>query len=281
MTARILFAALLAALPLPAQWINYRTPGIPRANDGKPNLSAPAPRTADGRIDLSGVWAAECGIYGRDECFTRGWFFNLAKDLKPGEVEMTPWASSIQKQRESRSHVDDPYGYCMPPGVPRIDFGGGLFKILYTRDVTAFLYETLVGMIFRQVFTDGRPLPPALDPSWLGYSVGRWDGDTFVVETSGFRDGGWLDTQKGHPNSDALRVTERFRRRDFGHMELTITINDPKAYTKPWTMSANLNLQPDAELIEAFCDDHEKTMEHRRIAPAPAEPPSPAIAPAQ
>ncbi|HTA42030.1 MAG TPA: hypothetical protein VK789_06265 [Bryobacteraceae bacterium] len=281
MTSRTLFAALLVVLPLPAQWLNYPTPGTPRTKDGQPNLSAPAPRTADGKPDLSGVWAAQCGIYGRDACFTRGWFFDLAKDLKPGEVEMTPWASAIQKQRESRSHVDDPYGYCMPPGVPRIDFGGGLFKILYSRDVTAFLYETLVGMIFRQVFTDGRPLPPALNPSWLGYSVGRWDGDTFIVETSGFRDGGWLDTQKGHPNSDALHVTERFRRKDFGHMDLAISISDPKAYVKPWTMNADLNLLPDTELIEAFCDDHEKTMEHRRIAPPPPEPPSPSLAPAR
>jgi len=136
-------------------------------------------------------------------------------------------------------------------------------------------------MIFRQVFTDGRPLPPALNPSWLGYSVGRWDGDTFIVETSGFRDGGWLDTQKGHPNSDALHVTERFRRKDFGHMDLAISISDPKAYVKPWTMNADLNLLPDTELIEAFCDDHEKTMEHRRIAPPPPEPPSPSLAPAQ
>jgi hypothetical protein len=281
MTWRTLFAALVLVTPLPAQWLNYPSPGIPRTKDGKPNLSAPTPRTADGKPDLSGVWAAECGIYGRDACFTRGWFFDLAKDLKPGEVEMTPWASAIQKQRESRSHVDDPYGYCLPPGVPRIDFGGGLFKILYTRDVTAFLYETLVGMIFRQVFTDGRPLPPALNPSWLGYSVGHWDGEMFIVETSGFRDGGWLDTQKGHPNSDALHVTERFRRKDFGHMDLVISISDPKAYVKPWTMNADLNLLPDTELIEAFCDDHEKTMEHRRIAPPPPESPSPPLVPAQ
>lgn len=267
------------AAPLCAQWINYPTPGIPRTADGKPNLSAPPPRTADGHPDLSGIWAVECGIYGRDSCFTSSVFFDLAKNLKPGEVEMTPWAASIQKQREDRGHVDDPYGYCMPPGVPRIDFGGSAFKILYTPGVTAFLYETLVGMIFRQVFTDGRPLPPAINPSWLGYSVGRWDNDAFIVDTSGFKDGGWLDTKKGRPHSDALHVTERFRRRDFGHMELVITINDPKAYVKPWTVNTLLNLQPDTELMEAFCDDHEKTMEHRRVTPAPPEPPSPPLAP--
>ena len=259
------------------QWLNYPTPGIPRLADGKPNLAAPAPRLADGRPDLSGVWANECALYNGSPCFPRSLFFDLAKDLKPGAVEMTPWAAAISAQRHSRNHVDDPYGICLPPGVPRIDFGGGPFKVLQTPGVTALLYETLVGMIFRQVFTDGRPLPVSGEPTWLGYSVGRWDGDDFVVDSAGFKDGGWIDTAKGHPNSDALHVTERFRRKDFGHMDLTITITDPKAYVKPWTMTAGLQLQPDTELIEAFCDDHEKTMEHRRVTPQPPEPHSPAI----
>lgn len=257
-----------------AQWLNYPLPAIPRLPDGQPNLSAPAPRTMDGKPDLAGIWAVECGVYGRDGCFTRSLFFDLARDLKPGDVEMTPWASAIQRQRESRSHVDDPYGYCLPPGVPRIDFSGGPFKILHTPDVTAFLHETLVGMIFRQIFTDGRSLPAVNEPTWLGYSVGRWNGDTFTVETTGFRDGGWLDTLKARPHSDALRVTEQFRRRDFGRMDLTITINDPKAYMKPWTFIAVLHLLPDTELVEAFCDGHDKTMEHRRITPPAPEPPS-------
>jgi len=272
---------LLAALALwsaatDAQWLNYPTPGIPRLPDGTPNLSAPVPRAADGKPDLSGIWVAECGIYGRDSCFTRSLFFDLAKDLRPEDVQMTPWAAAIQAQRESRNHVDDPYGYCLPPGTPRIDFGGGPFRILHTPRVTAFLYETLVGMTFRQVFTDGRPLPQVSEPTWLGYSVGRWDGDAFVVETTGFRDGGWLDTRVGRPHSDALRVTERFRRTDFGHLELTITIDDAKAFLKPWTATAPLRLLPDTELMEAFCDNHDRTMEHRRVLPAP-EPPSPRL----
>ena len=257
------------------QWLNYPTPGIPRLADGKPNLSAPTPRAADRRPDLSGIWAVECSVYGRDSCFVQSIFFDLAKDLKPEDVQMTPWAAGIQAQRESREHVDDPYGYCMPPGVPRIDYSGGAFKVLQTPRETAFLYETLVGMLFRQVFTDGRPLPPSTEPAWLGNSVGRWDGDTFVVDTNGLKDGGWLDTKKGRPHSDALRVTERFRRTDFGHMELAITINDPKAYLKPWTAKTRLTLLPDTELLEAFCDSHEKTMEHRRITPPLPEPPSP------
>ena len=157
----------------------------------------------------------------------------------------------------------------------RIDFGGGAFKILTTPGVTALLYESLVGMIFRQVFTDGRALPAVDEPTWLGYSVGRWDGDTLVVDSTGFKDGGWLDTLKGRPSSDALRVTERFRRTDFGHMDLVVTIADPKAYLKPWTITAPLHLLPDTELLEVFCDGHEHTMEHRRITPAPPEPHSP------
>ena len=274
-TSAALFAVL--AHSASAQWLNYASPGVPRLPDGNPDLAAPAPRNADGRPDLSGIWAVECGVYGKDGCFTRSLFFDLAKDLKPEDVQMTPWAASIAKQRESRNHVDDPYGYCMPPGVPRIDFGGGVFKILAAPGVTAFLYESLVGMIFRQVFTDGRPLPPVEEPTWLGYSVGQWDGDTFVVDSTGFKDGGWLDTLKGRPSSDALHVTERFRRTDFGHMQLVVTITDPKAYLKPWTVKAPLHLLPDTELLEVFCDGHEKTMEHRRITPAPVEPSSPPL----
>lgn len=258
-----------------AQWLQYKVPTIPRLSDGKPNLAAPVRRTADGKPDLSGVWAAECAIYGRDSCFTQSLFFDLAKDLKPDDVRMTAWAAAIQAQRESRNHVDDPYGYCMPPGVPRINFGGGPFKILQTPGETVFLYESLAGLVFRQVFTDGRPLPPSDVATWLGYSVGRWDDDVFVVDSTGFRDGGWLDTKKGRPHSDALHVTERLHRSDFGHMELVITIEDPKAYLNPWTVKTTLQFQPDTELLESFCDEHEKTMIHRRITAPPPEPPSP------
>jgi hypothetical protein len=271
---RVVFAVLLVAAIANAQWLNHPSRAIPRLPDGTPNLSAPAPKTPDGKPDLSGIWAAECGVYGRDGCFTQSLFFDLAKDLNAADVQMTPWAQGIQTQREARNHVDDPYGYCLPPGTPRINFGGGPFKILHTADVTAFLYETIAGMTFRQVFTDGRSLPQMNEPTWLGYSVGRWDGEVFVVETAGFRDGGWLDTRKARPHSDALRVTERFRRTDFGHIQLTVTIDDRKAFLKPWTVQTRLTLLPDTELVEAFCDNHDKTMEHRRIE-AVTEPPSP------
>lgn len=271
---RVVFAILLLATVVDAQWLNHPSPAIPRSPDGTPNLSAPAPKAPDGKPDLSGIWAAECAVQGRDACFTRSLFFDLARDLNPTEVQMTPWAQSIQAQRQARNHVDDPYGYCLPPGTPRINFGGGPFKILHTPQVTALLYETLAGMTFRQVFTDGRSHPQSPEPTWLGYSVGRWDGDVFVVETTGFKDGGWLDTLKGRPHSDALRVTERFRRTDFGHTQLSITIDDPKAFLKPWTVQTQLTLLPDTELVEAFCDNHDKTMEHRRVDPV-TEPSSP------
>lgn len=193
---RVVIIFCLLSTHAAGQWLNYKNPGIPRLADGKPDLGAASPRLSDGKPDLAGVWAAECSIYDGNPCFTRSLFFDLAKDLKPGDVEMTPWAAGISAQRERRDHVDDPYGFCLPPGVPRIDFGGGPFKVLQTPGVTALLYETLVGMIFRQVFTDGRPSPDSGEPTWLGYSVGRWDSDTFVVETTGFKDGGWIDIKK-------------------------------------------------------------------------------------
>jgi hypothetical protein len=259
-------ALLLLSAVTDAQWLNHPTPGIPRLPDGTPNLLAPAPRTADGRPDVSGIWTVGHLDY----------FQDLAKGLKPGAVELTPWAAAVRKQRMDRDHVDDPYGFCLPLGVPRINVRSE-FKIVQTPLLMAFLHETYVGMTFRQVFTDGRPLPKATEsePTWLGYSVGRWDDETFVVDTTGFRDRGWLSAREAYPHSDALLVSERFRRTDFGHMDLTITIDDPKAYVKPWTNTIALVLQPDTELLEAFCDNQLAIMRHWVSDPPPPEPPSP------
>jgi hypothetical protein len=275
---RLMIASVLALMALTtvsaeAQWLNHPTPGIPRTADGKPNLSAPAPRTPDGKPDLSGLWATPCVNCSADQRL----FFDLAKGLPPLQVQMTPWAAAIQQQRQRRQHVDDPFGYCLPPGVPRMYFVVGTFRIMASPTITAFLHETAVGLMFRQVFTDGRELPTVTEPTWLGYSVGRWEGDTFVIETTGFKDRGWLDTEVGRPHSDALRVTERLRRRDFGHIDLLITIDDAKAFLKPWTVTTVLTYQADTEILEAFCDNHDKTMEHRRNDPAPPEPPSPPL----
>jgi len=257
----VVAAFVIGSAGADAQWLNHPTPGLPRLPDGKPNLTAPAPRLPDGKPDLSGIWEGwGTGAQAR--------FFDLAAGLNPADVQMTPWAAAISAQRAKRDHVDDPLGFCMPPGMPRIDFVDQ-FKIVQTPGLTVFLHEAQVGMMFRQIFTDGRTLPVDPEPTWLGYSIGRWEGDTFVVETNGLRDRGWLDVRTAHPHSDALRVTERFRRLSVGQMELKVTIDDPKAYLKPWTQTTLLPLMADTELLEAFCDNHQLTLEHRKVDPAP------------
>jgi hypothetical protein len=233
--------------PLSSQWLNYPTPGIPRLPDGKPNLSAPAPKTPDGKPDLSGIWLTGGG-------YTR----NIAKDLKPGEVSFQPWAAALYQHRVDTNGKEDPQAYCVLSGVPRENVVPYPFKILNTNGPIVILYEALHS--YRQIFMDGRPLPKDPNPSWMGYSVGHWDGDTLVVESAGFVDNNWLDNS-GHPGTEALRLTERFRRRDFGHIDAQITIDDPKAYTKPWTVNLQFTLT-DTELIEYVCDENEKDVRH-------------------
>jgi hypothetical protein len=244
----ILLTALLC-VPLAAQWLDYPTPGIPRTPDGKPNLSAPAPRTADGKPDLSGIYQTRNGRT----------FQNIAADLRPDDFPIQPWAAALAKRREEENRKDDPYSHCLPPGVPRINVANHPFKILQMPGLVVILYET--SYVFRQIFTDGRPLPKDPQPSWLGYSVGKWEGDTLVVDTTGFSDRIWLDGDKGHPLTDALHVTERFRRIDFGHLEIQVTLDDPKAYTKPWMVKQSLNLLPDTELLENICEN-ERDIQH-------------------
>jgi hypothetical protein len=244
------------APPLPAQWLNYRTPGIPRTADGKVALTAPTPKAPDGKPDLSGVWES-----------APEYFYNLANDLNPGDVVMQPWAKALQAEREGKEHQDDPLSQCMPPGVPRINMSTPdaphPFKIVQTPSLVVLLYETSANSTFRQVFLDGRPLPADPQPTWLGYSIGRWEGNTLAVETLGFNGRSWTDTAKGHPQTDAARVTERFTRRDFGHLEIDITIDDPKAYAKPWRAKVPVKLLPDTDLIETYCEN-EKDLPHRR-----------------
>jgi hypothetical protein len=238
-------ALLLMTASVSAQWLKYPTPGIPRTPDGKPNLSAPAPKTADGKPDITGLWLTQ-GIYIGD----------IAKDLKAGEVPFQPWAEELYKHRRDTLSKDDPTGRCIPGGVPRSTAVPYPFKILNaTNGIVVVLYEAVHA--YRQIFTDGRPLPKDPNPNWMGYSVGRWDADTFVVESSGFNDNVWLDNN-GHPAGESLRVTERFRRKDFGHMSIDITIDDPKTYTKPWNVTLPLVLQPDTEMLEYICPENEK-----------------------
>jgi hypothetical protein len=234
---------MMGAAPV-AQWLKYPTPGIPRTADGKPNLSAPAPRNADGKPDLSGLWLTD-GIYIGD----------IAKDLKE-PVPFQPWAAELYKHRRETQGKDDPTGRCVVGGVPRSTAVPYPFKIVHTTGgMVVILYEAVHS--YRQIFTDGRPLPKDPNPQWFGYSVGRWEGDTFVVESAGFNDNVWLDNF-GRPATESLRVTERFRRKDFGHMSVEVLIDDPKTYTKPWTVTLPLIFQPDTELLEYMCPENEK-----------------------
>ena len=233
----------LLATPAVAQWVNHKTPAIPRTKDGKPNLTAPAPRTADGKPDLSGLWAIN-GL---------GHATNLA------DADMLPEAQALYKKRLETYANDDPAANCLPEG-PRSGLAGlDPLRIIQTRYLTAVLYEA--GQ-FRLIHTDGRALPKDMTPTWMGYSIGRWEGDTFVVETAGYNDRTWLDFG-GRPHSEALRVTERFRRIDFGHMQLEMTFDDPTSYRRPITIKMAVNFVPDDELIENVCLENEK--DHARL----------------
>jgi hypothetical protein len=239
--------AALSVSPAYAQWLKQPTSGIPRTADGKPNLAAPAPRASDGKPDLSGLWQLGLEI---------GYAANITADLRPNEIQ--PWASALSKKRLEDFGKDDPEITGCLPGGPRHITRGGLSKIVQTPALIVILFEDLS---HRQIFLDGRQLPRDPNPTWMGYSVGRWEGDTLVVESAGFNDKTWLDFA-GHPHSEALRMTERFRRRDFGHMELDVTINDPAVYARPLTLSAGGSLAADTELLEYVCAENEKDRAH-------------------
>ncbi|MBI4484747.1 MAG: hypothetical protein HY655_01940 [Acidobacteria bacterium] len=226
-----------------AQWISVAVPGTPRTPEGKADLKAPTPRTADGTPDLSGIWRADSPRYND----------NLIAD--DSQVPMLPWAAEVYKHRVATLGYERPGSHCMPHGVSDAMTVVGLpFKIIQTPTVMVHLYEEFHK--YRQIHTDGRRLPDDPDPAWYGYSVGRWEGDTFVVETSGFKEGSWLDN-RGHPHTDALRTTERFRRIDSGRMEVVVTIDDPKAYSRSWTsQTMTFLLQPDTELLEHLCENN-------------------------
>jgi hypothetical protein len=248
MRLRTILPILVACIPAFAQWTGFPTPGVPRLSNGKVNMTAPAPKTADGKPDLSGVWEV------------RGYTGNLARDLKPGEVSFQPWAEALYKHRGETLSKDDPQAYCVLSGVPRENVVPYPFKILNTTNgLIAILYEALHS--YRQIYMDGRALPKNPNPTWMGYSVGHWDGDTLVVESSGFVDNNWLDNS-GHPGTEAMHLTERFHRVDFGHIDLQMTIDDPKAYTKPWTVHLPMVANPDTDLIEYVCDENEKDLKH-------------------
>jgi hypothetical protein len=243
----LLTLVVVGSVCVQAQWLKEPTKGIPRTADGKPELSAPAPRTPQGTPDLSGIWRIDSGAYAG----------NIVADLKPGEIQ--PWAAALYDQRMENLGKDDPATFkCLPQG-PRSSFGGsGWAKIIQTPALIVILYEDLA---YRQIFLDGRKLPADPNPSFMGYSIGRWEADTLVVESTGFNDTTWLDFG-GHPHTELLRITERFRRRDLGHMDLQQTYDDPKVYSRPWTVALKADLVTDTELLEYICNENEKDYIH-------------------
>jgi hypothetical protein len=237
-----------------AQWLNYPVPGIPRLPDGRPNLSAPAPRAGDGKPILDGIWFVDetpLGEFGERP-------LALRSEINPEDIVLTPEGEALQRRRKRE---DFPGAQCLPMNYLGLA-AGQPFKILSNRGVVVILYE--LQSTFRQIFIDGRPLPIDPNPAWRGYSVGKWDGDTLVVDTSGFNERATLP--RDGPHSEALHIIERLRRRDFGHLEIRYTIDDPKVYTKPWTVTQHLHLTPDTELLEYMCNENEKDLKHM-VAP--------------
>lgn len=266
----ILFAA--ASICANAQWLNHPDPRTPRTKDGKPNLKAPAPRL-NGKPDLSGLWQAErtpereyTSVLGNEFAALQidlhdinKHTMNLFWGMKPADEPLSPEGSAAYKQ-----HLDNPHTYphtqCLPDGVPADLFVMTFKMIQAPREI---LQLTELSSPTRQIYTDGRPLPKDPQPTWMGYSVGRWEGDTLVVETIGLNDRGWLDAF-GHPRSEQMHMTERYHRRDFGHMDLEFTFDDSKYYTRPFGLKASLRLIPDSDLIEYVCTENEKDRAHLR-----------------
>ena len=254
--------AIAASRPAAAQWLNYQTAGIPRTADGRPNLNAPAPRTRDGKPDLSGMWAWEdnrpCPAEGCPDAKVGQEFINIGWSLKGG-LPYQPWAAALVKQRSAANSKDDPQSRCLPRGALRILTDGLYKKIIQAPGLLVILTER--NATYRQIFTDGRPLPDDANPSWNGYSSGKWEGDTLVVQTIGFRDDMWLDSS-GSPLTSEAKVTERFRRPNFGKLEVEITVDDSKAYTKPWTIKLSQPLVTDTELLDYICLENERDSPH-------------------
>jgi hypothetical protein len=240
----------LALVPASAQWLTNPFSRVPLTIDGKPNLSAPAPKLAEGGVDLSGIWVV-------DDNHLQ---FNLMADLiKEGKgVDLLPAAQALYQARVDTLGKDRPSGHCFPHGIPDAMLVPQPFKIMHTPGTTLILYEEFAE--FRQIFTDGRALPKNPQTAWFGYSIGNWERDAFVIESRGFNDKTWLDDD-GHPHSDGLHTFERFRRPDYGQMTMEITIDDPKTYAKPWSATLHYHLLPDTELIEFICEN-EKDAEH-------------------
>jgi hypothetical protein len=248
----ILCAAMMLTIAAAAraQWDPYPWKRMPRTADGKVDLNAPAQRTPYGKPDLSGFWMPADNVK---------YLLNLAADMKPEEIPLQPWARELYNQRIENNGKDHPGVSCLPSGIPEKDNIPDGLKLVQTEDLVLLLYESRT--IYRQIFTDGRTFPKDPQPTWMGYSIGHWENDTFVVETIGQNGKTWLD-MRGLPGTEALRVTERFSRPTVGRMNIEVTIDDPKAYTKPWIVRFAWRLVPDTDLIESICEENNKDPQH-------------------
>jgi hypothetical protein len=264
--ATLLALVVLSSGGLCAQWIGYPTADVPRAKDGKPDLLAATPRDAEGHPDLSGTWEPDRrgapppvdNLVNPKRQAPRGQFWDIGTGIRGG-LPYQPWARELMEKRREANSKDNPDVNCLPLGILQMhthpflrkyEQGPGEIVILHDRDLE-----------YRQIFTDGRPLPVDPQPNYNGYSVGKWDGDTLVVQTNGLKDGLWAD-YNGSPLTDATKITERFRRPNFGHMEIQVTVHDPKAYTKPWTATIKLAISLNTELLEYICVENEKDAKH-------------------
>ena len=261
--------AIFFSVSASAQWPLHVPPDVPRGTDGQPNLTATAPRLPNGKPDFTGVWESRVPPSGRlggpalpslmPDAPPLATFVDIGRNMKE-PLPMTPWAAELKKQRMSRNSMDNPDAHCLPMGFMQLHTHSQPRKIVHTKDVMVIAYEANYGL--RWVFTDGRKLPGNdPQPFWYGYSVGRWEGDDLVVETTGLRDGGWLDVN-GSPFTDQARIVERFRRVNYGRIEIDVTVEDAKAYTKPFTTRVNWRLYPDGELIEFICNENEQSSKH-------------------
>jgi hypothetical protein len=258
-----LIACVSAGLSAHAQWVHQPIAGAPRMADGTVNMAGPVPMV-NGKPDLSGIWQVQGeprgpnALFGLGESTNSKYFRDVLSDFKPNERPLTP-AGAERLRKHSQPGAFSPTLNCLPDGVPHGDLLPEPFKIVHASGVILMLYE--VETTFRQIFTDGRTLPINPTPAWQGYSVGRWDGDTLVIETAGFNDSGWLDA-RGTGHSTEMRVEERFRRRDYGHLDLAVTITDPQTFTRPITFSVVEQLLPDTDLLEHYCVENERDAAH-------------------
>jgi len=267
LAALVMFGGSLPSARLSAQWVRYPTAGVPRLADGAVNMSAPAPRMADGKPDLSGTWTSDeidprrPGVppNPRDATTSRR-MINIGVDL-PGGLPYQPWLAAIVKERTANNAKEDPHVKCLPDNFLRAYGMPHLLKFVHKPDLLVVLNEWNAG--YRQVYADARPFPEDPVPSWQGYSSAKWSGDTLVIDTIGMRDDSWVDWN-GSVVTEAGKVREEIRRPDLGHLEIQVTVDDPKAYTRPWTVTIKERLIVDAELIDEICLENEKSLQHMK-----------------